>query len=61
MKSRITAPLGEETMPMREGKRGSGRFRAASKSPSASSFFLSCSKASCSAPCPWGSMVSTTN
>ena len=54
--SRITAPVGEVTMPIRCGSAGSGRFRAASNSPSAASFFFNCSKASCSAPCPCGSM-----
>ena len=53
--SAIAAPRGEVTMPMRRGKRGSGRLRSAANSPSAASFFLSCSKASCSAPRPCGS------
>ena len=48
--SAMAAPRGEVTMPMRRGKRGSGRLRSAAKRPSAASFFLSCSKASCSAP-----------
>ncbi len=48
--SRTAAPCGEVTMPMRRGKRGRSRLRSASKRPSAASFFLSCSKASCSAP-----------
>ena len=39
----------------RAGRRGIGRLRAVSKSPSASSFAFSCSKASCSAPAPTGS------
>ena len=53
--SAMAAPRGEVTMPMRRGKRGSGRLRSAANSPSAASFFLSCSKASCSAPRPCGS------
>ena len=36
-------------------------LRAASNSPSAASFFLSCSNASCSAPNPFGSSISTIN
>ena len=39
-------------MPMRRGSAGSGRLRASSNSPSAASFFFSCSKASCSGPKP---------
>ena len=57
--SAMTAPRGDVTMPIRRGKRGRGRLRSASKSPSANSFFLSCSKASCSAPRPCGSSIST--
>src|SRR5438552_1194141 len=37
--SAMAAPRGEVTMPMRRGKRGSGRFRSAAKSPSAASDF----------------------
>ncbi len=59
--SAMAAPRGEVTMPMRRGKRGSGRLRSAANSPSAASFFLSCSKASCSAPTPCGSSTSTSN
>ena len=50
--SRSAAPVGDVTMPMTRGKSGSGRFLPASKSPSASSFLLSCSKASWSAAEP---------
>jgi hypothetical protein len=41
--SRMAAPLGDVTIPMRLGNFGRARFRAASKSPSASSLRLSAS------------------
>ena len=44
-------------MPILRGSAGSGRLRAGSNSPSACSFFFSCSNASCSAPRPCGSQV----
>ena len=50
--SRTAAPSSEVTMPIERGRSGSGRLRAAANSPSASSRFFSCSKASCSAPSP---------
>ena len=59
MMSRMTAPWGEVTTPRRRGSSGSGRLRAGSNSPSASSRFLSCSKASASAPAPVGSIATT--
>ena len=57
--SRITAPVGLVTTPTARGSAGSGRLRAASKSPSRWSFSRSCSKASWSAPLPLGSSSST--
>ncbi len=48
--SRMAAPLGEVTMPMRFGNFGSGRLRAESKSPSASSLRLSASNFACNKP-----------
>ena len=56
--STMAAPRGEVTIPSVLGRRGSGFFRRGSKSPSARSFSLSCSKASCRAPLPLGSMSS---
>ena len=56
--SRSAAPSIEVTSPMRRGRAGSGRLRDASNSPSAASFFLSCSNATCSGPNPCGSMCS---
>ena len=57
--SRTAAPRGEVIRPMRRGSMGSGFFRSCVNRPSASRRFFSCSKASCSAPSPTGSMVST--
>ena len=48
----MAAPRGEVTIPIRRGKRGSGRLRPAANRPSAASLRLSCSNASCSAPTP---------
>ena len=56
MMSRTAAPVGEVATPIRRGRKGSGRLRSGAKRPSASSLRLSCSKASCSAPSPLGSM-----
>ena len=52
--SRIAAPLGDVTIPIRVGNFGSARFRAGSKSPSASSFRLSASNLACNMPRPRG-------
>ena len=50
--SRRAAPVGEVTMPTRRGSRGSGRFRAGSKSPSRLNFSFSASKRKNSSPAP---------
>src|ERR1039457_5086215 len=55
----MTAPRGQGAMPLGRGERGSGRLRACSNRPSSANFFLSCSKASWSAPWPSGSSSST--
>ena len=57
----MAAPVGLVTRPTRRTSRGSGRFRAGSKSPSRASFSRSCRKASSSAPIPLGSIWSTIN
>ena len=44
--SAIAAPRGDVTIQMRFGNRGSARFRSGANSPSAASFFFSCSKRS---------------
>ncbi|OGK90114.1 MAG: hypothetical protein A2W08_12195 [Candidatus Rokubacteria bacterium RBG_16_73_20] len=59
--SRSAAPLGEVTIPIVRGNRGSARLRAGSNNPSAPSRALSCSNASWSAPSPRGSSSSTTS
>ena len=56
---RVLAPVGEVTTPIRRGRNGNGRLRAWSNRPSAASRALSCSKASWSAPTPFGSAYST--
>ena len=53
-KSLMAAPVGEVTIPMQAGSRGMGRFRAGSKSPSASSLRLSASNRAWSTPAPAG-------
>ena len=60
-KSRTAAPVGEVTSPTRRGSVGSARFLAGSKSPSAARRAFSCSKASWSAPRPFGSSTSHTS
>ena len=60
-KSRTAAPVGDVTRPTRRGSVGSARFRAGSKRPSAASRAFSCSKASWSAPRPFGSITSQTS
>jgi hypothetical protein len=50
--SRMAAPLGEVMMPMRLGNFGSGRFRAGSKSPAASSLRFNASNLAWSNPAP---------
>ena len=57
--SRITAPVGELTTPIRRGSIGSGLLRAGSKSPSCSSLAFSSSNACCSDPLPSGSSTCT--
>ncbi len=57
--SRIAAPVGDVTKPMRCGNSGSGRFRSCSNNPSAASFCLSFSKAICNAPTPCNSTART--
>jgi hypothetical protein len=57
--SRMAAPVGEVTTPMQRGSTGSGFLRAAANKPSSSSFFFSCSNASCRAPNPTGSISVT--
>jgi len=52
--SRMAAPLGEVTMPIRCGNFGSAFFRAGSNNPSASNFRLSASNFACSKPSPRG-------
>ena len=57
--SRMTAPVGELTTPIRRGSMGRGRLRAGSKSPSFSSFAFRSSNACCSEPLPIGSSTCT--
>ena len=59
--SRMTAPVGEVTMPMRAGRYGIGRLRSSANSPSAASRCLRSSKSAMSAPAPAGSMCSMTS
>lgn len=61
MMSRITAPLGELTIPMRRGWAGSGRLRSLANRPSPASFSFNASKARRRAPSPAGSTVSAIN
>ena len=61
MMSFSAAPSSDVTTPILRGSAGIGRFRAGSNSPSACSFFFSCSNASCSAPRPCGSRCSHTS
>jgi len=56
--SRRAAPCGDVMMPIRWGNGGIGFFRDASNKPSACNRALSCSKANCNAPAPFGSMNS---
>ena len=56
----MTAPVGEVTTPMTEGRKGSGFLRPSSNSPSAASRFLRSSSSAISAPTPAGSSVSMT-
>ena len=58
MISLITLPVGEVTMPTFLGNRGIIFFLSCEKSPSDSSFFLSCSNATAKSPMPWGVSVS---
>ena len=58
--SRMTAPVGEVTMPIVRGMRGSARFRSSANRPSAASAFLRASRSAISAPSPAGSSASTT-
>jgi len=57
--SRIAAPDGEVTIPILPGSSGIGLLRAGSKSPSSRSRSFNCSKASWSAPTPFGSISDT--
>jgi hypothetical protein len=59
--SRITAPVGEVTTPMTAGRKGSGRLRSASNSPSAASRRLRSSSSFSSAPSPASSIDSITS
>ncbi len=56
--SRITAPVGDVTTPMRSGKKGSCFFRSSANSPSAASFFLRSSSILSNAPSPASSILS---
>ena len=56
---RYCAPLGEVINPMHRGSTGKGFFRSCENKPSASKRFFNCSKASCKAPRPTGSKLST--
>jgi hypothetical protein len=58
--SRITAPVGEVTMPIVSGNQGSSRLRAGSNRPSAASLRLRSSISAISAPMPAGSSASIT-
>ena len=58
-RSRMAAPLGEVTIPIRRGNLGSARLRAGSKSPSASSLRLSASNFACNNPNPRGCKICT--
>ena len=58
--SRIAAPVGDVTMPMRRGSAGSGRLRACAKRPSASSLRLSASNCAIRSPSPACSRACTT-
>ena len=57
--SRIAAPPGEVTMPMRRGNFGSDRFRSGANKPSASSLRLSASNRACNTPSPRGCRICT--
>ena len=57
----MAAPVGLVTTPIRRTKRGSGRFRAGSNSPSLASFSRSCRRANSRAPIPLGSICSMIN
>ena len=57
--SRMAAPLGEVTIPIRFGNRGSGFLRAGSNKPSASNLRLSASNFACNNPRPRGCTIST--
>jgi hypothetical protein len=59
--SRTAAPLGEVSTPIRRGRAGRARLRAASNKPSAASMALRRSNSRCSAPSPAGSSDSTTS
>ena len=52
--SRIAAPLGDVTMPIRRGNFGNRRFRSGANNPSASSLRLSASNFAWSRPTPRG-------
>ena len=60
MISRITAPVGDVTIPMTSGRNGIGFLRSGSNRPSAASFFLRSSRSFKSAPSPATSIVSIT-
>ena len=59
MMSRITAPVGDVTIPMLRGRNGMRFLRAASNRPSAASFFLRASSIAIKAPRPASSIRST--
>ena len=58
--SRITAPVGEVTTPIRRGRNGSFFLRSGLNSPSAPSFAFNFSSRSISAPSPASSNRSIT-
>ena len=58
--SRMTAPVGDVTMPTTRGRNGSGRLRSSSNKPSAANLRLRSSSSAISAPTPAGSICSMT-
>ena len=57
--SRIAAPVGDVTIPIRRGNFGNGRLRSGANNPSASSLRLSASNFAWSMPTPRGCKIST--